>query len=238
VVWGGESGVNRSPQDGAAYDPSTDRWRPLPPPPVDLGTRDHSMIWTGTEVVIWSGSVGSGPPTNRGARWDPITNTWTRMSTQRVPEGRVDAQVVWIGDRLLVWGGTPESGYLRGYNRDGALYDPMTDRWEPISLDGAPIARDGTHVHWTGRELLLWGGSTTRYPTYKVLNWEGFAFDPDQNRWRRMPDVDLAKREAFVSAWTGEELLLFGGDIESDGQSNRPIHLSYANDGARYRPPC
>jgi hypothetical protein len=95
VVWGGlppvfpenvppNTIVDPTPdnlEQGAAYDPATDRWQPLP----DLGRRgtapgswrgrnSHLAVWTGSEMVVWGGTnVGfHGSDRNDGARWRPF----------------------------------------------------------------------------------------------------------------------------------------------------------------------
>ncbi|MGH9868859.1 MAG: hypothetical protein ACREAA_11930 [Candidatus Polarisedimenticolia bacterium] len=68
---------------------------------------------------------------------------------------------------MIVWDGVGGS--------TGDRYDPLTDEWTPISLQGAP-GRDGTWdlsvAVWTGREMIVWNGS------------EGGRYDPSGDRWR------------------------------------------------------
>lgn len=59
--------------DGAAYDPSTDRWRPLAPAP--MGPRcDHVAVWAGSSMFVWGGSENCDsvrPVPASGATWSP-----------------------------------------------------------------------------------------------------------------------------------------------------------------------
>lgn len=55
VVWGGETGGDcggPTPRRGAAYDPVSDSWRPIPNPPIS-GRYGHTVVWTGREMLIW-----------------------------------------------------------------------------------------------------------------------------------------------------------------------------------------
>ena len=57
-VWGGESS-ERAFDDGAAYEPSVDHWRPVPRAPM-AERRGSAQIWTGEEMVVWGGAPGRG----------------------------------------------------------------------------------------------------------------------------------------------------------------------------------
>ena len=46
------------------------------------------------------------------------------------------------------------------------------------------------------------------------------AYNPRSNRWRRLPRGPLGVREGYVSAWTGKELLIFGGHTGSLAKPN------------------
>ena len=38
----------------------------------------------------------------------------------------------------------------------GGAYDPASDRWWPLSMQGAPTLTEALVV-WTGRHMLFWG---------------------------------------------------------------------------------
>jgi hypothetical protein len=60
LLWGGETGRPGgfvTPPHGLAYDPSADRWSPLPQAP--LQGRIHPLAaWTGRAMVVWGGDPG------------------------------------------------------------------------------------------------------------------------------------------------------------------------------------
>jgi hypothetical protein len=57
---------------------------------------------------------------------------------------------------MVVWGGSPTS-LDPG---TGAKYDPTSDSWTPTSTSaGDPTHRSGHAGVWTGREMIVWGGS-------------------------------------------------------------------------------
>lgn len=90
VVWGGApvrspaaGGAGQAsgkpapnlPEYGAAYDPSSDAWRPLPvlgpPPGGSPGRQLHTAVWTGAEMLVWGGEGAVGNAYGHGAGWRP-----------------------------------------------------------------------------------------------------------------------------------------------------------------------
>lgn len=98
-------------------------------------------------------------------------------------------------------------------------------------LASPPTLPYGGATVWTGAELLAWGG--TAYTDYAegTPQQGGFALDPRTGKVTRMPPAPIAPRTLVASAWTGRELLIWGG---YDGQSFQPS--SMFSDGAAYDP--
>jgi hypothetical protein len=161
IVWGGFSrdvgtdGLG----DGAAYNPTTQVWRLLPPAPAER-RRFHSAVWTGTEAIVWWGE-GDLVPRAGGAAYDPGANAWRSLPAPPL-DGRSGASAVWTGTSVIGWAGSShrpgEAGNeFRAYG-DGAIYDPTTGSW--TILPSAPLsARCGQSGVWTGKELFVWGGT-------------------------------------------------------------------------------
>jgi N-acetylneuraminic acid mutarotase len=125
----------------ASYDPATDTWRRIAPPPGPALRFGGTAVWDGRDVVV----VGAGAHARTMLAYRPETNRWRRLSSS--PSGLPGAEAFWTGKRLLVWGGGAESPR-------GLAYDPSTDRWS--SLPPAPLQGSGQTVAWTGRELIAW----------------------------------------------------------------------------------
>ena len=83
LVWGGADFRTDYPyatyDDGAAFDPATDRWRLLPPAPID--GRQPLAVWTGEEMIVW-GSTEREQRRVDGAAYDPEADTW-RLDRRR-----------------------------------------------------------------------------------------------------------------------------------------------------------
>jgi hypothetical protein len=201
LVWGGVAETGRGATlaqdffaDGAAYNPTSDRWRPLPPAP--LRARGGAVAaWTGQELLVWGGRGEGGRPGGAGgheppglldgdaglgdgAAYDPGTDTWRPIG--RAPERLLTvAAATWSGEELLVWGGGPRGGLPRA----GAAYDPAADRWRrlpPLPVRPASSAA----VAWTRGRLLAVGERDGEVVAA--------AFDPATSRWATVAAPPLA----------------------------------------------
>ena len=82
---------------------------------------------------------------------------------------------------------------------------------------------------WTGRQWLLWGGTTTS--TSQSVAGDGAAYDPTTGTWARLPAAPLAPRENATGVWAGQKAIFWGGDDSSD-----LLHPHTFGDGAAYDP--
>jgi hypothetical protein len=125
LIWGGEDWAQVF-ADGAAYDPATNTWRPLPAAPISARI-GPAQQWTGKDLLIWGGTPGTyNTFFADGAAYTPETGTWQRMTTWT---GRLVTSDVWTGKELVVWGGiVPIGGSSRTVEiksaDDGQRYVP------------------------------------------------------------------------------------------------------------------
>ena len=82
---------------------------------------------------------------------------------------------------------------------------------------------------WTGSLLLVWGGELGRLAL--VVSRTGLSYDPVTNRWSRLPQAPLQGRLNPATAWTGHELIVWGGLGPGNGRGTR-----YFTDGAAFTP--
>jgi hypothetical protein len=193
-----------------AYDPATDRWRHLPNPPAGAGG-PSVVVWTGSQMIGWGGgccatSVGD------GAIYTPATNTWRRLPP--APISARHTAGVWTGKELILLGGEAENSGGSEYYRDGAAYDPATNSWRKLPpMPRSRAGDDGSTAYqavWDGEEVLLIGGRTRDASGATEPLARGLAFDPAANRYRWLPPMRYP-RDRFVTAWTGDLLLVWGG---------------------------
>ncbi|ANM30951.1 hypothetical protein ABI59_17260 [Acidobacteria bacterium Mor1] len=135
--------------------------------------------------------------------------------------------MIWTGSEAIVWGGANWFLNQPRALRNGARYDPLLDRWSPISSIGAPPARYFHAAVWTGEEMLVWGGTTDENDPAAVVSGGG-RYDPALDAWSPLPAAGApsARREP-TAVWSGSEMILFGGR-DASGAS--------VNSGGRYDP--
>jgi hypothetical protein len=162
---------------GATYDPVTDRWQAMSTvgAPAErvvnntFGLNDNypvnnNYVATGSRLFVWGGARTI-PVTSPVPKDDPTAAAMTKTPGVVCPSW--DPQECSYGD--------------------GALYDPATDRWMPVSQSGAPSARHGHLTAWTGTRVLVWGGS--RYiadssgETSPEQLMDGALYDPATDAW-------------------------------------------------------
>jgi hypothetical protein len=138
----------------------------------------------------------------------------TRFVWSTLPVGplepRTDAAVAWSGHELIVWGGSAagKSGRLL---TDGAALDPTAGRWRSLSPTSGLDAREGPAVLWTGREMLVLGGTNV---LGGQVSTDG-AYDPAHDTWRilpRRPDDLVRLDEHLTAVWTGTGARVIASD--------------------------
>lgn len=169
LLWGGQSGDTYL-ADGAAYNPATDLWRPLAKSP--LSGRATNGMWTGKELLVWGGE-GLTAAFADGAAYDPVADHWRAMRPSPLAARRGFAEEL-AGAKLIVWGGAAPTG--PSFYGNGAIYDSAGDKWKGMAPSGARFI---PNVHWTGNELLVWGGLVVN-PTSNAVepSLDGARFTP------------------------------------------------------------
>ena len=193
LVWGGV-GNGGGAATGAAYDPASDTWRRLAQAPLS-GRAFHSAVWTGAELLVWGGAAPGldGERAERGSAYDPAAGRW-RPLPEAPLAGRYRHAAAWTGEAMVIVGGSDdaESEGTRGapqrFLADAAAYDPTADVWRllpPAPFD--PVSPPS--AVWTGREVIVWDGSS------------GAAYNPASDAWR--PLAERPSRRARASRPSG-----------------------------------
>jgi hypothetical protein len=205
-------------RDGAAYDPTRQAWRRLPPAPLSARA-DATAVWTGQELLVLGGSPAPRSDRDRpytdGAAYNPERHSWRRLAPSPQLRGpMVNQHLVWTGTRLLVWTDweqlqrstvTMPGGQhaIREEGRDGVDvwgYDPTGDRWAVLPAAPGQPALGGAVMVWTGREVLSVTGRPYHGPA--LARNPGGRYDPARNRWRRLADGQLDTAAVPTGLWT------------------------------------
>jgi N-acetylneuraminic acid mutarotase len=175
-----------------------------------------------SSAFIWGGQGAAGA-LNSGALYDALANNWTAVQTDAsTPSPRVLATAVWTGSQVVVWGGGDANNTV-DYN-DGALYDPATGNWSPMSTVGAPSPRRAAYAVYTGNRVLVWGGYT-----FSNLPLAGaYLYDPVTNEWTAasIGGTPSARLHPTIG-WSGTSFYVFGGLV---GQSQQDFYVYQPSD--------
>jgi hypothetical protein len=143
---------------------------------------------------------------------------WSRLGTIAVAFAVFVAAVVFAWDVATPDGAPPPEPAVD-------LSAELPAGWS--ELPAPPENRSGSASAWTGRELLVWGGYVFEGTGDKSARSTGFSFDAATSTWTELPPSPLSGRARSGTAWTGTELLVWGG---WDGRTE------VLGDGAAYDP--
>ena len=231
IIWGGDYGLSNISQGsnvwvlkvqpsyyntGGRYNPVSDSWVPTSITNAPGARREHTAVWTGTEMIIWGGR--NTECLYDGGRYNPATDSWVPTSTASAPNLRRGHTAVWTGTEMIIWG-----GINFGYLYDGGRYNPASNTWAPAGSYNFPEERAKHIAVWTGTEMIVWGGqNSTGY-----LN-TGGRYNPVTNSWSTISsNSSPSPRTEATAVWTGTEMIVWGGCA---------INNCPTNTGGRYDP--
>lgn len=218
---------------GASYDPSADQWASVSliggPAARDLS----SGTWIGSGLLVWGGE-GCGTllgACTDGSVYDPSSDSWSSIAGPAPIASRGQHTAVWNGSVLMVFGGVAlprASGSLVTLG-DGATYDPASHQWSAMSSAGGPSSRYWHSAIWTGRQMIVWGGS---HDGTNPLG-DGATYDPAADTWTPLPTENAPLARYLHSAvWTGVEMIVWAGlGCTRDARGVLPC-----SDGGAYNP--
>ena len=165
-------------------------------------------------MLVWGG-YRSGSALATGGAYDPAGDSWTPLSQVSQPSARFDHTAVWTGSEMLVWGG--RTGYSGTKLGDGARYNPLLDRWQPMQSAGAPSARYGHSAVWTGTEMIIWGGDSVT-----GIVQDGARYNPQTDSWSPISRLGApSERVGHVAVWTGTEMIIWSDRYGSTNTGGR-----------------
>ncbi len=180
--------------------------------------REHSGVWTGSEMIVWGGRADRGY-LDTGAAYTPATDSWEAIPTDGAPSARASHTGIWCGGKMVIWGG------YRGEERptDGATFDPATNSWSAIQPVGAPLGRESHSAVCANDEVIIWGGSDINGYVPG-----GARYSVSNNAWSPVSSAGAPPpRTRHSAVWIGDSMVVWGGDESGSGN---------VNSGARYFP--
>lgn len=175
-----------------AYDPASNTWRELAPPPATPSFCRRDAVWTGSEMLVWGCDLMA---------YDPATNDWRRLPDPPTRHGIA----FWTGHELIGWGG----GCCGDASDDGSAYDPETSIWRKLAP--APISGQQSPAGaWTGRELIILSGQD---PDGNRVG--GAAYDPASDTWRTIASLPASYDAASAVSFGGKVYAVAAGSAAS-----------------------
>jgi hypothetical protein len=109
--------------------------------------------------------------------------------------------------KVFIWGGQDAAGNALD---NGAIYTPASDTWQLLPRDtGAPSARIMATALWTGRLVIVYGG--TDAGGNNVFR-DGASYDQQMNSWSPLPrNSPTSPRSAPFAFWDGARATFWGG---------------------------
>src|SRR5437899_2169190 len=216
IVWGGLN--DNLLNSGGRYNPSTDNWVATTTTNAPGARSGHTAVWTGTEMIVWGATADT-----TGGRYNPTSDSWTATTTVNAPASRSIPTAVWTGSEMIVWGGV---NFDFVHFNTGGRYSPSTDSWVNTGTANAPLGRRYHTAVWTGSEMIVWGGQDGE-PQFHALD-TGGKYGPATDTWTATSTTDAPDgRAVHTAAWTGSEMIVWGGIDEN---------LLVLNTGGKYNP--
>ena len=233
VVWGGASAAaGEDPPalaDGAAYDPSSNRWTKMADSPLGGRIAPLGGARGGSALLAWGPAEvrdGRRVPASDSALYDPARNRWSPAAAVPPPPKQT-----WCLDPAGCVG--VDTGSRVVFAGQGLAWDASGNTWAMVanSQFSDPFL-EGKASAWTGSRLLFWGGGTTNAPgdvPPATALAGGAAYDPAADRWLPLPAAPLSARARATAVWTGREFVVWGGE----GPENQRAQF---DDGAALTP--
>jgi len=211
IVWGGQDAYNIVWSIGGRYDPEADRWSSVSQLGAPTPRKDHTAVWAGERMLVWGGHGHGGLDT--GGSYDPEHDSWEPLPTGGAPEGRGLHTAVWTGSEMIIWGGDTNDP-LRPYNDTGGAFDPVSWSWRSLSRMSVPAARAYHTAIWTGKRMVIWGGTDHVLGGGGTVLATGGLYDPASDCWAPTTVTNApTARGGHSSIWTGSEMIVWGGGM-------------------------
>ena len=219
LMWGGHyfNGSHHYLNNGLRFDPQFNTWRGITLTGAPIARGKHTAVWTGTKMIIWGGHYNDGTDhfLRDGAMYDPGAGTWSAINPVGAPSARSEHTANWTGTKMIVWGGRFNDGTDHFLN-DGAVFDPVANTWSPLPFTGAPTARCEHTAVWSGKEMIIWGGRSQN-GNARIYPSDGASYDTTSG-WKAISTIGApVTRARHTAVWTGDQMLIWGGDHAGDG---------------------
>jgi hypothetical protein len=143
---------------------------------------------------------------------------WSRLPAASLSPRR-SSHALWVSGRLVIMGGTDASACPPNADcvapeepsrRDGAIFDPATEKWEPISRAPVPLGPGWTAVMGDRIYVLLYGHTST-HPSERPAF---VSYDVSDDDWQELAHPDP---KAFIGLVAAEPNLVAFQTTQENG---------------------
>lgn len=191
------------------YDPASDSWRELTPPPTKRGAAAAGVI--GDELYVAGGWNSTEGDLARLEIYNFGTGLWRRGPDMQFARNHVVGTAA--GGKFYALGGHTELFIREEVFPYAERYDPVQNRWERLADLAHP--RSGAGVADVGDRVVVFGGEaqSEMVPSTEL-------FDPRTGRWSALPDM-LTPRHAHGDASFGRRVYAIqgGGQLRAGADS-------------------
>lgn len=136
--------------------------------------------------------------------------------------GTTDASAVWTGSEFIVFGGGHGDKVDNTLSAAGVAYDPDRRAWRTIAP--SPLGQRARHVAvWTGREMLVWGGTARHHGVGDLV--DGARYDPVTDRWRPMAPAPAGTDRSHGRAVVVGRTVVIGAGAGPTSNEQRQVLL-------------
>jgi Kelch motif/Galactose oxidase, central domain len=205
------------------FDPRSGEYRREPDLPVAI---DHPVVAAHDgEVIVAGGYIDGAEATSRVWSYSPRLRRWRELPSMRSARGAAAGGVV--GERLYVASGLDEYGNEYEPRRSMEVYDFRRERWLPGP--SIPTARHHLAAAALDGRVYFAGGRRPRDLSVDAFE----AFDPAENRWRRLPPLPIGSGAPAMAAAGGRLVVTGGGeDTVAGAPGGWVLRAAYAYDPA------
>lgn len=178
--------------DGALYDPATDRWTPITPMPMTAGYGSLVTLGSSAYLLTWEGRSAT------LMRYDTERDSW---STYAMPSSTA-GELVATDSKLLLVSSTDESGVAPDH-----AFDPETGTFTELPDDPLGPSFNRSAI-WIGDRLLLAAHDLVDNPGSEKPSLVRLAeLDDDLTTWRELGATQILGSGARYASdrvvWTG-----------------------------------
>lgn len=185
-----------TPHEGGRYDLCSNTWKRVGPVVERATTYGLPAPLVSERELFFIGPANTDEPFGFFARFELATSKWKAFPQKGAPAPRYEHLQAWAGDRLLILLGRDGPGGGAKPLEDGAVFDPATNQWTPMSRPPHTVAFEAA-VPLDG----------------KVFIWpHGFLYDVRADKWTQASRAGMSQPYQAALVPKAGALFAIGGN--------------------------